>query len=65
MKKKPAKLNRSLRLERDEIKKYSSQLKTLSKKVRAKSIINKVINQDIFDVVKYLPENFVDLLFIT
>lgn len=64
MKNKPAKLNRSLRLKRDEIKKYSSRPIKLNKKVKTKSIINKVINQDIFVAVKYLPEKFVDLLFI-
>ena len=63
MKNKPAKLNRSLRLKRDEIKKYSSRPIKLNKKVKTKSIINKVINQDIFVAVKYLPEKFVDLLF--
>jgi site-specific DNA-methyltransferase (adenine-specific) len=64
MKNKPAKLNRSLRIGKDEIKKYSSRSVTLSKMVKVKSITNKVINQDIFDAVEYLPENFVDLLFI-
>ncbi|MEJ2103776.1 MAG: site-specific DNA-methyltransferase [Ignavibacteriaceae bacterium] len=63
-KNKPARLNRSLRIEKNEIKKYSSGLITLKNKVSAHSIINKVINQDIFDAVNYLPENFVDLLFI-
>lgn len=28
------------------------------------NIINKVINQDIFEAIDYIPENFVDLLFI-
>lgn len=62
--KKPAKLNRSLRLTEGELKKYSSQFIQLSKPQNVKSITNKIINQDILSAVKYLPEKFVDLLFI-
>lgn len=62
--KKPAGLNRSLRLTEDELKKYSSQLIKLSKTQNVKSISNKIINQDILSAVKYLPEKSVDLLFI-
>lgn len=62
--KKPAKLNRSLFLTEGELKKYSSQFIQLSKLQNFKSITNKIINQDILSAVKYLPEKFVDLLFI-
>ena len=62
--KKPAKLNRSLFLTEGELKKYSSQCIQLSKLQNFKSITNKIINQDILSAVKYLPQKFVDLLFI-
>jgi site-specific DNA-methyltransferase (adenine-specific) len=62
--KKPAKFNRSLRLTEGELKKYSSQIIRLSELQNFKSITNKIINQDILRAVKYLPQKFVDLLFI-
>jgi len=62
--KKPAGLNRSLRLTDAELIKYSSQSIHLQKPQKLSSITNRVINQDIFNAVKYLPEKFVDLLFI-
>lgn len=61
---KPAKLNRTLRLNKNEMKKYSAGLITLTKLAKINSLVNKVINQDIFEVVKFLPNEFVDLLFI-
>jgi len=62
--KKPAKLNRTLRLDKAEIKKYAAELVKLTNPVKINSIVNKVINQDIFDVIEFLPSDFVDLLFI-
>ncbi len=62
--KKPAKLNRTLQIKSEEIKKYKSQLVRLDKLVNLKSITNKIINEDLFDVIDILPEKFVDLLFI-
>ena len=61
---KRAKLNRTLRLNQKEIKKYSLGLSMLTKPAKFKTIINKIINQDIFEVIELLPDNFVDLLFI-
>jgi len=61
---KPAKLNRSLRLSKDEIRTYSTRLIKLDKPAGLKKIINRIINQDIFDAIDLLPENFVDLFFI-
>jgi site-specific DNA-methyltransferase (adenine-specific) len=61
---KPAKLNRTLLLDKDEIKKYSAGLVKLTKPVKIKSLVNKIVNQDIFEVIGLLPDNFVDLLFI-
>lgn len=60
----PVKLNRSLRLKESEIEKYSKRLIRLSRPAKVSTIINKIINQDIFEVIDFLPSDFVDLLFI-
>ena len=64
MKNKPAKLNRTIRLDKDEIKKYGSQSIKLTGHIKPKLLIDKVINQDLSETINYLPENFTDLLFI-
>lgn len=56
--------NKTLRLSKDEQKKYSAKSITLSKKVGLKQITNKTIHQDIFEAADYLPKKFVDLLII-
>lgn len=63
-KKLPAKFNRSIRLTEWEIENYSQSVITLNEKQTINSVTDKVINQDIFEAVEYLPDNFVDLLFI-
>jgi len=62
--KKPAKLNRTLQIDSEEITKYKSQLVKLDKLLNLKSITNKIINEDLLEVIDFLPEKFVDLLFI-
>ncbi|MFI5237290.1 MAG: DNA-methyltransferase [Ignavibacteriales bacterium] len=62
--KKPAKLNRTLQINGEEIAKYKSQLFKLDKQLSVKSLTNKIINEDLLDIIHFLPENFVDLLFI-
>jgi site-specific DNA-methyltransferase (adenine-specific) len=64
MNNKPAKLNRTIRLDKAEIKKYGSQSIKLTGLLKPKLLIDKVINQDLAETINYLPENFVDLLFI-
>jgi site-specific DNA-methyltransferase (adenine-specific) len=59
-----APLNRTIQLSEKEIKSFSKKLLLLDKNVTANKIKNKIINQDIFDAIDLLPENFVDLLFI-
>ena len=59
-----APLNRTIRLSQKEITKFSKELVYLDKKTSAKQIKNRILNQDIFEVVDLLPQNFVDLLFI-
>ncbi len=56
--------NRTLEITEQEIKNYSESILNLTSKVKVKDIKNKVINQDLFETVDYLPNNFVDLLFI-
>lgn len=62
--KKQANLNRSIFLSEKDIEKYSKRTIRLDKNVNLKTITNQVINQDIFEALNYLPEKFVDLLFI-
>ena len=62
--KKAAKLNKTLRLSNKEIKNYKTKLLKLDKAYSAEQLTDKIINQDIFSAIKYLPNNFVDLLFI-
>lgn len=64
MKSKPAKLNRTICLDKEEVKKYLVEIIRLTKLAKISSLVNKVINQDIFEVVNFLPDNFVELLFI-
>ncbi len=56
--------NRTITISQSEIKKYSKHLIALSAKTKPDELINKIIRQDIFETIKYLPEKFVDLLFI-
>ncbi len=56
--------NRTITISKNEIKKYSKEFIVLNRKVNPEKITNKIIHQDIFEAIKYLPENFVDLLFI-
>jgi site-specific DNA-methyltransferase (adenine-specific) len=51
-------------LNKEELQKYSARLIRIVKPTNIRSVINKIINQDIISAIKYLPNNFVDLLFI-
>lgn len=46
------------------LKLASNDFLILDKPTHLTSITNQIINQDIFETIKFLPENFVDLLFI-
>lgn len=59
-----AKLNRTLTLSHDEIIKYSARVIKLDRPATTGLIRNKIINQDIFTAISFLPSNFVDLLFV-
>jgi len=62
--KKRAPLNRTINISKKEISEYKNQFITLSKNADIKNLQNKIVQQDLFVVVDYLPEKFVDLLFI-
>jgi len=54
--------NRTITLSRAETDRYGKDLIHISKPVRMDALSNKIVNQDIFDVLGLLPEGFVDLL---
>jgi len=56
--------NRTITLSKNDINLLKQKLLVLSKKCNVSVIENKTINQNLQDVIKYMPENFVDLLFI-
>lgn len=64
MPKKKAPMNRSLSLIKGDTLKYTERLIVLKKKADVIEIINKTINQDLFQVIPLLPDSFIDLLFI-
>lgn len=54
--------NRTITLSRAEKDRYSRDLIQISKPVEIDAVDNKIVNQDVFDVLGLLPERFVDLL---
>lgn len=62
--KKRAPLNRTLTVNDKDVLKFKSLPLRLTKKTEKSDIKNKIINQDLFEVLDFLPEKFVDLLFI-
>jgi len=56
--------NRTIVLENHEVKEFRSYLLRLTEQASLENILDKVINQDFFEVVDLLPSGFVDLLFV-
>lgn len=56
--------NRTLTLSEQEIAKYRQRLIRLDQPARLSEIINRTIHQDIFQIMDFLPQASVDLLFI-
>ena len=54
--------NRTITLNEDEKVLYAGDLINIKEPVQSDSIGNKVVNQDIFSVLDFLPEEFVDLI---
>ena len=56
--------NKTIQLSKSELTEYSKKCIRLSENSSAKGVINRTINQDLFSVLKYLPNKFVDLLIV-
>lgn len=56
--------NRTITLNEEEKAKYEQSLLRLDKPVGLKEVLNRTINQDLFQVMNFLPKQSVDLLFI-
>lgn len=62
--KKRAPHNRTLTINKMDLLKFKSLPIQLKEKTNKDEITNKIINQDLFEVLDFLPEKFVDLMFI-
>ena len=56
--------NRTLTLEPEEIKSLKAKLITASNIENTKDLINKTINGDMFEMIKYIPDEFANLIII-
>lgn len=56
--------NRTMEISEKERVNYIRELLKINNTVSLSNVLNRVINQDIFDVLDFLPSHFVDLLFI-
>ncbi len=56
--------NRTITLSTSELAGYASRLLTLDKPVRTASILDRTIHQDVLSAAPFLPDQFVDLLFV-
>jgi len=62
--KKRAGRNQTILLDENEIEVYSKRLKKFSSTVTIDKILNSTINENIFEILELLPDNFIDLLII-
>ncbi|BDQ01509.1 site-specific DNA-methyltransferase [Ignavibacterium sp.] len=62
--KKNAPYNRTLKLTSEDTRNLSPLLLRINSKSKLCEIENRILNQDLFEAIDYLPEKFVDLLFI-
>ncbi|AFH48866.1 DNA modification methylase [Ignavibacterium album JCM 16511] len=62
--KKNAPYNRTLKLSSEDIRNLSPLLFKINSKSKIHEIENRILNQNLFEAIDYLPEKFVDLLFI-
>jgi site-specific DNA-methyltransferase (adenine-specific) len=56
--------NRTITISDEEIEYYSKSFLNLTSKVNKEVLKNCIVHQDVFDSLNYLPNNFVDLLFV-
>jgi len=54
--------NRTITLSQAETERYNKELIRISKPAVINSIENKIVNQDAFEALDFLPESFADLL---
>lgn len=54
--------NKTITLNEDQIEKYSKKLIDIEAPVSVDQILDKTINRNLFDIIKFLPDEFVDLL---
>jgi len=64
LKKKRAPFNRTIDISEAEIKSYKKKILQLKSKTDFKDVCNRILNQDLFDIIDFLPDSFVDLLFL-
>mgnify|MGYP001570972931 CR=1 FL=1 len=64
IKKQRAPRNRTITLNDEDISRLKKRLIKLTKPASFDEIENKTIHQDIFEALKYLPDKFVDLVFV-
>ncbi|MCF6268803.1 MAG: site-specific DNA-methyltransferase [Melioribacteraceae bacterium] len=56
--------NKTIQIAKEDSAIFSKRLINLNSNISLDNLINKTINQDIFKAIEYLPNNFIDLLFI-
>jgi site-specific DNA-methyltransferase (adenine-specific) len=59
-----AERNRTITLSPQDVDVYKKRLLRIDRAVNVEDFIDRTINQDVFEIVKYLPDQFIDLLFI-
>jgi site-specific DNA-methyltransferase (adenine-specific) len=62
--KKPAPQNRTIFLNEEEKKSYSAEIKSLQGPISLEEAENSLFTGDFFETVEFLPDSFVDLLFV-
>jgi site-specific DNA-methyltransferase (adenine-specific) len=61
---KRAPMNRTVSLSKSDLNNYKNKLIKINHPASAEHLKNKIINQDLFKAIEYLPSGFIDLLFI-
>ena len=62
--KKLAPRNRTIQITKEDSATFGKRLINLHSNISLNNLINKTINQDIFKAIEFLPDSFIDLLFI-
>ena len=62
--KKPAPRNRTIQITNEDSATFGKRTINLTNNITLDNLINKTINQDLFKAIEFLPDSFIDLLFI-